>query len=762
MKRIVALTVLLCALCLLSDAQTLKGTGTKDDPYLVGSASELAYIASKARGDNGESDEEILKWEKAHIRLVNNIVFNENVLDENGNLINNGEGLSQWEPYEFKGIFNGAGHTISGLYINSNSEYRGLFRTVRGPGQVDSLGLINSYIKGSRHVGGITSWLQDGSIISNSYFQGVVIASSDKAGGITAHMGNVNVNDVNRIINCYNLGSISGRNHVGGICGSNYSLTGTCNDSITNCYNVGAVSASWTDCGAIAGYTNTYGSIWRGGKAEHCYSLSGTCNPVGECYNGTTASEEDFENGTVCQLLNNYGAHFHQTVGVDKYPILFDSEEQNEQGGSTSIDNKLKFLFDSSTKQATLVANSYSGDIVIPEVITHDGLDYTVTAIGTDAFRSCSELSSVTLPKTLNSIGENAFGGCSGLTSVTLPEGLTSIGQYAFNGCTGLTSIKLPNSLTSLERGVFAACEGLVSVILPDSLTRLGYDSLAKCYKIVSITLPQTLEFMEQGVFFECTSLATITLPKSLKELGPLVFANCSNLKEVIFEGTPEVSSIAFHYGVSPSEVKIPIGSYNKFTGKRIDSALQETVLTSDGKGYATLCSISPLYFEDSGVKAYTAKVNENGNAVTLTEVTKAAAGEGLVVYAPEGTYVLPLATNVSLSSENELIGVKSTDTAPTITADDNCYALSTNSSGEVVFAKIAKTLTLLYGEAYLKFDGSGTGAQQLAVNFDEATGIDAVTTEEEEGVYYNLQGVRVEKPTRGLYIKNGKKIIIK
>ena len=87
--------------------------------------------------------------------------------------------------------------------------------------------------------------------------------------------------------------------------------------------------------------------------------------------------------------------------------------------------------------------SKYSGDIVIPETITYDGIMYSVTSIGSHAFEDCSGLTSITIPNSVTSIGEDAFYGCKSLTSVTIPNSVTSIGSHAFYGCSGLTKVTL-------------------------------------------------------------------------------------------------------------------------------------------------------------------------------------------------------------------------------------------------------------------------------------------------------------------------------
>ena len=99
-------------------------------------------------------------------------------------------------------------------------------------------------------------------------------------------------------------------------------------------------------------------------------------------------------------------------------------------------------------KQATVIAKTsgkYSGEVVIPESVEHEGTAYSVT-----------------------SIGDYAFCNCSGLTSVTIGNGVTSIGEFAFYGCSDLTSVSIPNSVTSIGASAFEYCDGLTVILIKE------------------------------------------------------------------------------------------------------------------------------------------------------------------------------------------------------------------------------------------------------------------------------------------------------
>ena len=149
----------------------------------------------------------------------------------------------------FTGIFDGNGHTVSGIKINKptdNANHQGLFGTIKNA-VVKNVGVINADIKGFSGVGGICGYGSSGSI-ENCHFSGKV-SGNEALGGICG-ISNVS------ILNCYNLGEVSGGSKSGGICGSG-------GGSVENCYNIGEVSGTDTVvtggvCGDNMTATNSY------------------------------------------------------------------------------------------------------------------------------------------------------------------------------------------------------------------------------------------------------------------------------------------------------------------------------------------------------------------------------------------------------------------------------------------------------------------------------------------------------------------------
>lgn len=175
--------------------------------------------------------------------------------------------------------------------------------------------------------------------------------------------------------------------------------------------------------------------------------------------------------------------------------------------------------------------------------------------------------------------------------------------------------------------------------------------------------------------------------------------------------------------------------------------------------GLATYASDNALDFTNvEGLKAYKASVT--GTTATFTEVTTVPADEGVLLEGAEGTYYVPITTGVEAWNDNDFI--RGTGAAiETGTGDVKNYILSTDNDGKDVGFYYANGETVPTDKAYLKSTASA-GSRLLMIFEGEATGIKTIGIKAKSNAIYNLNGTRVAKPTKGLYIQDGKKVIIK
>lgn len=249
-----------------------KGKGTQDEPYLIPDLTTLEYFRDYVNAGN-------VCFGK-YFKMTADIDMSE-TYSENGKswtpIGNYGSGTSR----VFGEIFDGDGHTVSGLYIKSNLDYQGLFGCLR-EGTVENLN-VSGTVSGRNLVGGITGVNSNGTITNCNNI--ATMSGSDPVGGIAGR------NDNGTISNCYNTGAVSGSGSstVGGITGNNK------NGTITNCYNTGAVSGRG-NVGGITGYDEN-------GTISNCYN-TGSSSGGGASSNRVGGIVGRSENGSITNCYN--------------------------------------------------------------------------------------------------------------------------------------------------------------------------------------------------------------------------------------------------------------------------------------------------------------------------------------------------------------------------------------------------------------------------------------------------------------------------
>lgn len=249
-------------------------------------------------------------------------------------------------------------------------------------------------------------------------------------------------------------------------------------------------------------------------------------------------------------------------------------------------------------------------------------------------------------------------------------------------------------------------------------------------------------------------------------------FADTSVFPEVIkaITSTGEVNETITLTETTP----ISISGKDQGSGKFNQSADIDYVLvkssteivsaTIGSKGFATFASGKAVDLEGTGLKAYTGKLNDEKTAVKFTEITGTSipANTGVLLEGDANkTYFLKVATSASSLSDNDFIA--GTGAAPS--DNTKTYFAMVKDSDPLAFGKIAAGVVVPANKAYLAVAAGAIVPEsaRLTVTFDgEATGIKTVENAKAGKAIYNLNGQRVDKVQKGLYIVNGKKTIVK
>ena len=213
------------------------------------------------------------------------------------------------------------------------------------------------------------------------------------------------------------------------------------------------------------------------------------------------------------------------------------------------------------------------------------------------------------------------------------------------------------------------------------------------------------------------------------------------------------------------TQTGLPTSSMNLFVSVEnswIEILKQAVKKDITAAGYATYYSSNALDFANAE-PSLTASIvtGATGSTLDMTDINDAPAETGVILAGDAGTYTIPVIASSSTNvTGNKLEGVH----AATAKDANSIYVLM--ASPKVGFYSNNKAFTVGANTAYLPagFDGTGAPVFYLFDNIGGTTGIDTVNGSEftVNGEYYNVAGQRVAQPTKGLYIVNGKKVVVK
>lgn len=222
--------------------------------------------------------------------------------------------------------------------------------------------------------------------------------------------------------------------------------------------------------------------------------------------------------------------------------------------GNTFNEGNLEYTI---TKAATVDAQgevkvsgceeNLSGNLTIPDTVTHSRQEYKVTSIEKRVFQGCTNLSSVTISNNVTSIDNCAFDRCTSLTNVTISSGMTEIGYLVFGECTSLNNVEIPSSVTSIGTYAFSGCTSLTNVTIPSSVTKIGYGAFCDCSSLPSVTIPSSVESIGDWAFKGCTSLSSVTIPSSVKSIGDSAFRQSGLTSVTIPSSVESIHDYAFY-----------------------------------------------------------------------------------------------------------------------------------------------------------------------------------------------------------------------
>lgn len=405
-----------------------------------------------------------------------------------------------------------------------------------------------------------------------------------------------------------------------------------------------------------------------------------------------------------------------------KKQLLFLSVSLLAAFGANADTFRLGALDYTTTSETTVeVSKAYSKDAdgnpvttyAIPSTVDYNGISYSVTAIGREAFK-WNNATEVTLPETVTTIGYGAFNGCDKLTELVLPQMLESLEDYALSS-TAITSIEIPASVKEIGTSTFFTAKNLSTitlheglekigtsafystalenVVLPESVIELGAKAFLRCSKLKTVTLSPGISILDAGTFMDCSSLAEINIPDGVTEIGDECFLKCSSLSKIEIPATVSKLGTSVIAVTAVSEINLAEG--NK------DFVLVDGVLYDAAKRL--------LYAVPQKGKTNVTVLNQcigiNGGAFWGSEVSKVVLPDGLLAI-DDYAFCQSALADINFPSSITYIGEQgfaSTRLSKVVLPDNMPYVLDGAFAGcsEMTELTIPSGVKLIYNHAF-------------------------------------------------------------
>ncbi len=519
---------------------------------------------------------------------------------------------------------------------------------------------------------------------------------------------------------------------------------------------------------------------------------------------------EDFENITD-GIYYNFNAD--GTAEVTSASAYSYNSNGGTDGGSVTIPETV--TYDGVTYNVTSIGDlAFEGCTGITEVTIPE----SVTSIGGWAFYYCTALETVEYKATAcTSAGSSTypvFTGCASLTQVSIADNVETIPEYLFYNCTSLTDVKIGSSVESIEERAFMYCTALTEVTIPNSVTSIGEGAFNFCVSLTEVTIPNSVTSIGSYAFCDCRSLTKVIIPNSVTSIGERAFVSCTSLSTVFFyidDPDDQLADNTDGNGAFPnnsiSTLYVPAGTGDTYETSAwikaniysVDKIVEMPRLSVNAENddeddrmcYSTYYKGDCAYVMPEGITGYTVTVDEDGALdikETYLEGSIVPAGTALLLKSSEQMENVDPEVALEGGTSPEFNMLYGSDVAVTTTGPDPdgeflFYMLSYNKDEEV--------LGFYWGDGEVDEDGVLKGAggaftseahkAWLAVPVEsesevrtsgfslsglaQTTGIAAAPVEacaDANSPVYDLSGRMISKPTKGVYIQNGKKYLKK